>query len=321
MLETLVPGPAGSWAMAVGLAAIVITTFWLKQHRSVVAEWSGTPRRFGYATDLRAAMVVTAAASLSAAVYFAERGSNAALGSAHLPPVLFLLDASRSMDVADLAPSRRDAATATLTTVVKNAPTFPAGLMIFAGEALLACPFTTDRWALQMALDDLPNAAAALPGGSALDLALTEAMAILQRTSRLGVVVLLSDGEHTTGEFEEIAAVAASAGIKIHVVGMGTITGGTMAVRRDTPVTLPDESATRVSRLNESGLQALAQATGGRYFPWNRVQAPAELGTLLSSSSSEATTGSWTSVEWLLLLVALAALIIELVLRRTWVSA
>jgi len=313
------PGPAAALALTAGMIVWLLAAWWRHGHLALLSRWSSVSLHRGRKTSsVRAVMLMTAATCLSVSVFKAEHGARAGAGTA--PPVLFLLDGSRSMDVADLTPSRRAAAIAIVRRLVAGPPAIQAGIMVFAGNVLLACPFTIDYRAVEMALDDLPNSIATLPGGSALDLALAEALRTLLRTSRRGSIVLLSDGESTTGELGEVTALATAAGVAIHTVGMGTPEGGIMSVHRALTDAESGASETRVSRLNSSRLQALAEATGGRHFAGEGDEAARQLEAQVSAAVSEFVPASSWRIEWLLLALALGALSIELALRhvRVW---
>ncbi len=85
------------------------------------------------------------------------------------------------------------------------------------------------------------------------------------------VVVLLSDGEDLSGEVGEATEALKAAGIKVFTVGIGSAGGEPIPVldkQGDRTGYLKDPSTgqTVLSRLDEAGLEAIAQATGGEYF-------------------------------------------------------
>ncbi len=76
----------------------------------------------------------------------------------------------------------------------------------------------------------------------------------------------MSDGEDTGSGVAEAAAAAKQAGVVVHTVGVGTVQGIAMPVRRPPagePV--PPGAETRVTKLEDKGLRELATATGGVY--------------------------------------------------------
>jgi Ca-activated chloride channel family protein len=134
------------------------------------------------------------------------------------------LDCSRSMLARDLAPTRLDAAKALVRDVLARLPQLPAGLVIFAGRARLACPVTQDRTALLAFLDAVGPADAPL-GGTDRATAL-EAARLALLGAEPGVVLLVSDGEDTVTAPD----VASGQGPPVVTVAVG----GTL------PATVPD---------------------------------------------------------------------------------
>lgn len=316
MTMPLLPGPAGSAGILVSLVVCAMAARWYRRHLTMLAQWpSLSPARARRRAGTRAGLHVIAAACLAAALFEAEGpGKSDGTGDTAIPPpVLFLLDVSRSMEVADLEPSRQAAAIEVLRRVTA-AGTRHAGLMIFAGEALLVCPLTTDIRALQLALDDVSNAIDGLAGGSAIELAVAEGLRTMLRSKTRGSLVLLSDGEGTTGTLAEVTALAASARIPIHAVGLGTVDGGVMATRR--PAAAPGEvPGYRLSRLNVAALQNLAALTSGRYISGGIDEATRQVAAAIGAGDQAAQMVVPAQSGWGLLLAALVALTGELVLR------
>jgi Ca-activated chloride channel homolog len=190
---------------------------------------------------VRVLLLAVAAGSATASVIgLTGAGSTDTAQTAAPESILFALDISRSMDATDVAPSRQAAARSWLARLVDRASPRAAGLVLFAGEPLLTCPLTSDLVALRLALDEAGSTQLAIPGGSLLGPADTGA----------GVA--------------EAAAAAKQAGVVVHTVGVGTVQGIAMPVRR-TPAgePVPPGAETRVTKLEDKGLRELAAATGG----------------------------------------------------------
>src|SRR6185312_15557024 len=106
-------------------------------------------------------------------------------------------------------------------------------------------------------------------GGTNIPSAIAAARAAFRRrASRDRILILVTDGENLEGDALAAAtAAAAQDGLKIYTVGIGTtegeliplpseLGGGFVQDEKDVPVK---------SRLDESGLKAIASATGGAY--------------------------------------------------------
>ncbi len=183
--------------------------------------------------------------------------------------VVFAVDVSRSMLARDVKPDRLTRAKLGVLDLVERIGGDRVGLVAFAGSAFLQAPLTADHAAFREALDALdPDV---IPrGGTDVGAALHEAEAAF-RTAPEGsrIVVLLSDGEDLEGNARVAAGEAAQRGIRLYTVGVGTPAGESIpldAVGERGQVT--DGSGNPVvSRLDEEGLRAMAETTGGFYVP------------------------------------------------------
>jgi len=130
--------------------------------------------------------------------------------------IMIALDLSKSMEETDLPRNRFDAAQRVVRGFIRQRETDRVGLVIFAHGALLQCPLTFDRKALDqivadLAIGDVPELGTAI--GDGLGLALSH---LRRNDKREGserrhskIVVLLSDGDNNQGIDPAIAAEAA----------------------------------------------------------------------------------------------------------------
>lgn len=184
--------------------------------------------------------------------------------------IMALVDVSRSMDVKDVAPSRLALAKAVLGALASRGTSDRLGLIAFAGSQHLMCPLTLDRSAFKMFLDLLDTGLVPLPGTDIAG-AIRKGTSLLSGAPGKPVLLLISDGESLQGDPLVAAREAAEKGILIEAIGVGTPAGQ--------PVPLLDtksevtgyqkdlEGKVVTSRLDETSLAAIAEATGGRYFP------------------------------------------------------
>jgi Ca-activated chloride channel homolog len=163
--------------------------------------------------------------------------------------IVFVLDVSGSMQAIDVKPTRLIAAQNAIQTFLKKVPKrVRVGLVLFAGEAQVATPPTTDHELVSQAVDD----AGAFHGfgGTAIGDALSTAVQLGKRTtgvegrtlasytaattpkkgpsSTLVTILFLSDGHQTQGILTPLqgAAKAKAAGYPVYTVALGT-TGAT----------------------------------------------------------------------------------------------
>lgn len=202
---------------------------------------------------------------------------------------MLAMDVSLSMRVSDVKPSRivaaQDAAKRFLEGLPKN---IEVGLVTFAGSSQVAQGATLDRPSLVSAIDGFQ-----MQTGTAVGNAIVVCLAELfpdhgidvgemtfgsnKRSGRSlddrakpppkpitpvapgsynsAAIILLSDGRRTTGVDTLVAAkMAADRGVRIYVVGLGTVDGE--ASMEGMPIYL---------RLDEPALREVARMTGGEY--------------------------------------------------------
>ncbi|MEJ2453854.1 MAG: VWA domain-containing protein [Candidatus Thiodiazotropha sp.] len=180
--------------------------------------------------------------------------------------LVILMDISRSMNVADVAPSRLARARQEVQDLVKLNRELRIGLIAFASVPLVISPITEDSQSLLNALPAVNTDLASLKG-SRLDAALERAQQLLGAGESGRSILLISDGDFDepglTAKIQELRG----EGITLHVLGIGTPGGGPIPAQAGQRDLLRDRSGRIIeSRLNERLLQQLAKAGGGRYL-------------------------------------------------------
>ncbi len=178
--------------------------------------------------------------------------------------LIICLDTSKSMLAQDLKPDRLTRAKIEIQELTKRLSGDRIALIVFSGQALVQCPFTTDYSAFNSFLSSVSVDTVPTPGtniASALELVLK----ISKKVEGNKAVLLITDGE----DFNPDKTIAyakrcKTEGIKIYCVGIGSLQGE--------PIPLPgggfkrDESGKVVlTRLQEDLLVKIAQITGGAY--------------------------------------------------------
>jgi Ca-activated chloride channel family protein len=216
----------------------------------------------------RDAALVAALAAIGVASLGPEIGTRVVRAPGAGADVVLLVDVSRSMEAADVPPSRlvraRDAATAL---VARLEPDDRVALAVFGDGAALLAPLTPDAGAvaeLVAALDgDL-----VVPRGSDLGAGVRAALGAFDLASeRPRVVVALGDGEDADARDSAIAE-ARRARARVIAVAFGTEQGapvpdgdGPLTDARGAPIT---------SRRDIARLAALAEATDGALLRTDR---------------------------------------------------
>lgn len=182
------------------------------------------------------------------------------------------LDASKSMLARDVSPDRLDRAKLELTTLLDELKGDRVGLVVFAGDAFIQCPLTSDYAAAKMFLRAV-DPEQMQEGGTNIGGALELARRMLDSTDRGAkdrVVVLLSDGEDLAGEVQKGEDALKDENIKVLAVGVGSEAGEPIPILdKDGQMVGYKKDAdgqTVLTRLDRSGLEELARATGGEFF-------------------------------------------------------
>ena len=183
--------------------------------------------------------------------------------------VLFLLDCSQSMLAADVNPSRLARSKLAIQEFVQNFGRGRVGLVAFAGQAFLQCPLTLDYDAFRDALQAVDERTIPVPGTD-IGRALNEGFAAVEKNGRRKILVLVSDGEDMEKGSVNQAKTLAAKNVVIFTVGVGTPGGSEVLV--STPAgsrerLLNAQNQPVNSRLDETTLRAIAEASHGTYQP------------------------------------------------------
>lgn len=178
-------------------------------------------------------------------------------------PLVFCLDLSRSMLADDLKPNRLVRARLKIEDILHTRTEGEVGLVVFAGEAFTVMPLSSDHGGIRNLLSTLEPVLMPVQGsdvGQALDMSRT----LLQRTGRLNGTVLLLTDEEQPEYGMDAARRLAKAGYQLEILGLATPEGAPVPMD-DGGFFTESNGARALARLNEPGLQKLAQAGGGQY--------------------------------------------------------
>ncbi len=179
--------------------------------------------------------------------------------------LLVLLDVSRSMETADVAPSRLGRARQEIQDLIMQNRRLRLGLIAFASVPHVIAPVTEDSRTILLALPALATDLARLQG-SRLHAALDRAKILLESLPEDSArsLLLISDGDFDESGLTEHVRELQDAGVALHVLGIGTRDGGDVPGPRGSPLIGPNGTPVR-SALEEDRLQSLAEAGGGLY--------------------------------------------------------
>jgi Ca-activated chloride channel family protein len=220
----------------------------------------------------RLALTLSGLALLCLALAQPQCGTRTELSRRYGADVVVVLDVSRSMEARDVRPSRLERARLEIGALLDRLKGDRIGVVVFAGEAFVQCPLTTDYAAARLFLravgpDAVPQQ------GTAVANALRGAKELLDGAeggARGRVVLLVSDGEDHDGQVLAAASELADAGIRIHVLAVGTPEGAPIPIldgRGEPSGWRRDRRGNPIStRLDEATLRLVADRGGGRLF-------------------------------------------------------
>lgn len=205
--------------------------------------------------------------------------------------VWLLVDVSRSMDAADVTPTRLLRTQAALRELAAAFPADRLGLIVFGAEAYVQCPLTYDQSALDLFLNTLSTKLTP-PGPTTLraplDLLLSRlGPASLPAAGATGAAaphataaVLVSDGEDFGENLEPVLQALARTGARVFTVGVGTAAGGPVPAPGGKTPLRDARGGEVISRLREAPLLQIAAQTNAQYVALNDKENG--LGTLVA---------------------------------------
>lgn len=180
--------------------------------------------------------------------------------------IIIALDISRSMRVSDVSPDRLSQAKIIAHDMIEALPGDRFGLIAFAGHAYLYAPLTVDQTAVRETIDQIDETWATRGGSNLADTIRIAVDTFREAGNRNSALVILSDGEETTGDSAALISEAERAGMYIFAVAIGTQDGGKVPHPDYSGGFLTDRSGQPViSRVETEVLRELATATRGRF--------------------------------------------------------
>lgn len=214
-------------------------------------------------------LFLTGYAALIVALADPQIGTKLEEGKKSGSDLMILLDVSNSMLAGDLAPNRLENAKRAISQLIDNLHNDRIGIVIFAGEAYVQLPITTDYSAARLFLDNINTSIVPTQGtaiGAAVEMGM-KSFDFVNGTSK--AMILMTDGENHEDDALRAAKEAAAKGVVIHVIGVGSEEGAPVPIYKDgRPVGFHSDSAghTVVSKLDEKMCKEIAAAAGGVYI-------------------------------------------------------
>lgn len=179
--------------------------------------------------------------------------------------VIMALDISNSMLATDVVPSRLDKSKLMVEGLMNKFTKNKLGLIVFAGDAFVQLPITSDYVSAKMFLDNINPSLIGTQGtdiGKAINLAMHS---FTPNTQTGKAIVVITDGEDNEGGAEAMAKQAQERGIKVFILGIGSTQGATIPMPNGED--LRDANGNIVkTHLNEEMCKKIADAGHGVYI-------------------------------------------------------
>ena len=177
--------------------------------------------------------------------------------------IMIVLDVSNSMLAEDYSPNRLERAKLAISRLVDKLREDRIGLIVFAGNAFVQLPITTDYVSAKMFLNSISTESVPVQG-TAIGEAISTAMrSFSPQSEKSRAVIVITDGENHEDDPVEAARIAAEAGARVFTIGVGSPEG--KPIPMDGELLKDKEGNIVVTRLDEDVLKEVAAVGNGAY--------------------------------------------------------
>jgi len=188
--------------------------------------------------------------------------------------LIIALDVSNSMMAEDIQPNRLERAKRAIARLVDRLKNDKIGLIVFAGEAYVQLPITSDYNSAKLFLNSV-NTQIVPTQGTAIGTAINMGVrSFTPEGDANKAIIVITDGENHEDNAVTAAQDAVENGIIVHTIGMGLPQGSPIpVVRNGQKDYLKDrEGNVVVTKLDEVMLEKIATAGNGIYVRANNAQ-------------------------------------------------
>ena len=191
--------------------------------------------------------------------------------------LMIAIDLSNSMMAEDIKPNRLERAKLAISRLIDKLEGDRIGLIVFAGEAYVQLPITTDYSAAKLFLSTVSTNIVPTQGteiAKAIDLSI---QSFDMENAQNKAIIIITDGESHDEKAIESSEKANELGIFVHTLGMGLSKGGPIPIYNKygnrTDYRKDRDGNIIISKLNEQLLQQIASAGKGTYVRANNSKA------------------------------------------------
>ena len=187
--------------------------------------------------------------------------------------IVLAVDVSPSMEIEDFRPNRLTAAKAVAREFIEGRTNDRIGLVVFAGEAYSKTPLTKDYELLLQDVSDIAFGSISKPGTAIGSAIATSTNRMRDSEVKSKIIILLSDGENTSGVIDPVTAARLANAFKIKIY--------TIAVGREGQVPWGRDFLGRrryvESHIDISSLKRIAEISSGKFYRAENKQALATI--------------------------------------------
>jgi Ca-activated chloride channel family protein len=178
--------------------------------------------------------------------------------------IMIALDLSGSMQGEDFQPKNRlEVAKLVVKDFITKRKSDRIGMVVFAGDAYLQCPLTSEHDILNDITEDIDFTSVAVDGTAIGDAIALASSRMMDSKAKSKIILLLTDGMNNKGTIdpETAAAACSEMGMKIYSVGIGS----------EGQVPYPGQGGIFGKRylynhFDETSLRKISELTGGKFY-------------------------------------------------------
>lgn len=234
--------------------------------------------------------------------------------------LVIAIDVSNSMLARDVNPDRLTRAKQILSRIIDVRKNDKVALIVFAGEAYVQMPLTSDTQSTKLFLNSIDTNIVPVQGtviGDAINLSVSSFSSDKDVDK---AIILITDAEDHEGNAYEAAKQAADAGIMVNVIGIGSVDGSPIPESPHSDRFKADNQGQIVlTKLNEQMAQEIAKAGNGMYIQADNSNSAinaleTELNELQSKKTSSLSYSEYDEKFILFAWIMLLILIIEFII-------
>ena len=179
---------------------------------------------------------------------------------------IIALDVSNSMLAEDVKPNRLEKAKMMVSNMVDGMRDDKIGLIVFAGQAFVQLPITSDYVSAKMFLETISPSMINVQGTDIAEAIKLSKRSFTQQEDVSRAIFIITDGEDNEGGAVEAAKNAAAEGVRVYVLGIGNPGGAPIPIPGTGQYIIDEEGNTVVSKLSEEMCREIATAGQGSYI-------------------------------------------------------